>query len=170
MSAPVELLAPEPAGASGILTPEALAFVADLHTHFASRRDELLARRAQRAAEIAKGAQLGFLPETASIRSSDWSVAPAPADLNDRRCEITGPGPHSTGRFFLQWCCSGTLWLPDYPLAFRRWAPRMSSTASKCFAAPSCCPSSASCSAAWSGSSPSARADHRRPLAAGLWL
>jgi malate synthase len=91
MSAPVELLAPEPAGASGILTPEALAFVADLHTHFASRRDELLARRAQRAAEIATGAQLGFLPETASIRSSDWSVAPAPADLNDRRCEITGP-------------------------------------------------------------------------------
>src|SRR6476469_7604827 len=91
MSAPVELLAPEPAGASGILTPEALAFVADLHTHFASRRDELLARRAQRAAAIAEGAQLGFLPETASIRSSDWSVAPAPADLNDRRCEITGP-------------------------------------------------------------------------------
>jgi malate synthase len=91
MSAPVELLAPEPTGASGILTPEALAFVADLHTHFASRRDELMARRAQRAAEIAGGAKLGFLPETASIRSSEWSVAPAPADLNDRRCEITGP-------------------------------------------------------------------------------
>src|SRR6187549_4208693 len=85
MSASVELLAPEPAGANGILTPEALAFIADLHTQFASRRDELLARRAQRAAEIATGAQLGFLPETASIRTSDWTVAPAPADLNDRR-------------------------------------------------------------------------------------
>ena len=91
MSASVELLAPEPAGASGILTPEALAFVADLHTQFATRRDELLARRAQRAADIAAGAKLGFLPDTAEIRESEWSVASAPADLNDRRAEITGP-------------------------------------------------------------------------------
>ena len=91
MSASVELLAPEPAGASGILTPEALAFVADPHPQSATRRDELLARRAQRAADIAAGAKLGFLPDTAEIRESEWSVASAPADLNDRRAEITGP-------------------------------------------------------------------------------
>ncbi len=91
MSAPVELLAPEPAGASGILTPEALAFVADLHTRFAGRRAELLAARVERAAAIAAGAPFQFLPETAEIRAAEWSVAPAPADLNDRRVEITGP-------------------------------------------------------------------------------
>ncbi|MFC0599157.1 malate synthase A [Streptomyces palmae] len=75
-----------------VLTPEALAFLAELHRRFTPRRDELLARRAERRAEIARTGTLDFLPETAHIRADDsWRVAPAPPALNDRRVEITGP-------------------------------------------------------------------------------
>ncbi|MGW7311201.1 malate synthase A [Streptomyces sp. NPDC054835] len=75
-----------------VLTDAALAFVAELHRRFTPRRDELLARRAERRAEIARTSSLGFLPETAAVRADDsWKVAPAPAALNDRRVEITGP-------------------------------------------------------------------------------
>ncbi|MCF3121087.1 MULTISPECIES: malate synthase A [Streptomyces] len=75
-----------------VLTDAALAFVAELHRLFTPRRDELLARRAERRAEIARTSTLDFLPETAAIRADDsWRVAPAPAALNDRRVEITGP-------------------------------------------------------------------------------
>ncbi|MFF3511608.1 malate synthase A [Streptomyces sp. NPDC002573] len=75
-----------------VLTEPALAFVAELHRRFTPRRDELLARRTERRAEIARTSTLGFLPETAAIRADDtWRVAPAPEALNDRRVEITGP-------------------------------------------------------------------------------
>ncbi|MEU2183246.1 malate synthase A [Streptomyces thermolilacinus] len=75
-----------------VLTDAALAFVAELHRRFTPRRDELLARRAGRRAEIARTSTLDFLPETAHIRQDDsWRVAPAPAALDDRRVEITGP-------------------------------------------------------------------------------
>ncbi|MFJ1700610.1 malate synthase A [Streptomyces sp. NPDC088252] len=75
-----------------VLTDAALAFVAELHRQFTPRRDELLARRAERRAEIARTSTLDFLPETAAIRADDsWKVAPAPAALDDRRVEITGP-------------------------------------------------------------------------------
>ncbi|MYY83512.1 MULTISPECIES: malate synthase A [unclassified Streptomyces] len=75
-----------------VLTDAALAFVAELHRLFTPRRDELLARRAERRAEIARTSTLDFLPETAAVREDDsWKVAPAPAALNDRRVEITGP-------------------------------------------------------------------------------
>lgn len=75
-----------------VLTHAALAFVAELHRRFTPRRDELLARRAERRAEIARTCALDFLPETAAIRADDsWKVAPAPAALNNRRVEITGP-------------------------------------------------------------------------------
>ncbi|WP_329306110.1 malate synthase A [Streptomyces sp. NBC_01260] len=75
-----------------VLTPAALAFVAELHRRFTPRRDELLARRGERRGEIARTSTLDFLPETAAIRADDsWKVAPAPAALNDRRVEITGP-------------------------------------------------------------------------------
>ncbi|MFE7586946.1 malate synthase A [Streptomyces gardneri] len=75
-----------------VLTEAALAFVAELHRRFTPRRDELLARRAERRAEIARTSTLDFLLETAAIRADDsWKVAPAPAALNDRRVEITGP-------------------------------------------------------------------------------
>ncbi|MGV9389655.1 malate synthase A [Streptomyces olivaceus] len=75
-----------------VLTDAALAFVAELHRRFTPRRDELLARRAERRAEIARTSTLDFLPETAAIRADDsWKVAPAPDALQDRRVEITGP-------------------------------------------------------------------------------
>ena len=72
-----------------VLTDAALAFVAELHRRFTPRRDELLARRAVRRAEIARTSTLDFLPETAAIRADDsWRVAPSPAALDDRRVEI----------------------------------------------------------------------------------
>ena len=74
-----------------ILSDEAVAFVADLNRLFRPRRNELLAARARRRAEIAAGATLGFLSETAAIRAGDWTVPAAPPDLTDRRVEITGP-------------------------------------------------------------------------------
>jgi malate synthase len=74
-----------------ILTPEALAFVADLQERFGPRRAELIADRAKRRAEIASTGRLDFLPSTKEIRDADWTVAAAPADLVDRRVEITGP-------------------------------------------------------------------------------
>jgi malate synthase len=74
-----------------VLTPQALAFLGELHHRFAPRRAELLERRARRRAEIARTATLDFLPETAHVRDGDWQVAPAPAALQDRRVEITGP-------------------------------------------------------------------------------
>ncbi|MEU6402590.1 malate synthase A [Streptomyces sp. NPDC046985] len=75
-----------------VLSDAALAFVAELHRRFTPRRDELLARRTARRAEIARTCALDFLPETAAIRADDsWRVAPAPAALEDRRVEITGP-------------------------------------------------------------------------------
>ncbi|MFD3487441.1 malate synthase A [Streptomyces sp. NPDC058665] len=75
-----------------VLTDAALAFVAELHRRFTPRRDELLIRRGERRAEIARTSTLDFPPETAAVREDDsWRVAPAPAALEDRRVEITGP-------------------------------------------------------------------------------
>lgn len=74
-----------------ILTPEALEFVAKLHRSFNGRRKELLAARQERQARLDAGETPDFLPETKEIRESDWTVAPLPADLLDRRVEITGP-------------------------------------------------------------------------------
>jgi malate synthase len=87
----VAVVGPTVAESGRVLTPEALGFVAELHRQFDPRRRELLARRRERQAQIDAGAMPDFLPETAGIRSSEWSVAPAPADLDDRRVEITGP-------------------------------------------------------------------------------
>jgi malate synthase len=74
-----------------ILTPEALAFAATLQRAFGSRRAELLARRQQRQAEFDAGKLPDFLPETRSVREGDWTCASVPADIQDRRVEITGP-------------------------------------------------------------------------------
>ncbi len=74
-----------------ILTPAALELVARLHRAFNGRRAELLARRQARQAELDAGKLPDFLPETAHIRVGDWKIAPFPAQLNDRRVEITGP-------------------------------------------------------------------------------
>jgi malate synthase len=74
-----------------VLTPPALEFVADLARRFGARRDALLARRQDVQASYDSGARPGFLAETAEVRISDWTVAPLPKDLFDRRVEITGP-------------------------------------------------------------------------------
>ena len=87
----VMIQAPIPAEYAEILTPEALAFVATLHRRFNPRRVELLAKRAERQIRIDAGERPDFLPETADIRAAAWTVAPIPADLTDRRTEITGP-------------------------------------------------------------------------------
>ncbi|MFY1622139.1 malate synthase A [Micromonospora sp. WMMD735] len=78
-------------GSERILTPEAVAFLAGLHRRFGARRDELIALRVARQAELDAGAVLDFLPETAHVRDADWRVAPPAPGLVDRRVEITGP-------------------------------------------------------------------------------
>jgi len=74
-----------------ILTPAALEFVAGVHARFAARRDELLAARSGRREQASRTGRLDFLDETRDVRESKWRVAEAPADLLDRRGEITGP-------------------------------------------------------------------------------
>jgi malate synthase len=74
-----------------VLTEEALGFVAGLHRRFDPERERLLGARAERQERIAEGEVPGFLPETEEVRQGDWKVAPVPSDLQDRRCEITGP-------------------------------------------------------------------------------
>jgi malate synthase len=74
-----------------ILDGAALAFLAELQRRFGARRIELLAARAQRQARLDRGERPDFLPETAEVRAGDWTVASLPADLLDRRVEITGP-------------------------------------------------------------------------------
>ena len=91
-----------PDGAAGVVTPlpprgeevlthEALALVAELHRKFNARRLELLDLRLERQARFDMGERPDFLDDTAAIRASDWKVGPIPADLLDRRVEITGP-------------------------------------------------------------------------------
>ena len=74
-----------------VLTPEALAFVRDLHRRFNARRLELLRAREERQQRLDAGELPAFLPETAHVRADDWKVGPTPPDLEDRRVEITGP-------------------------------------------------------------------------------
>ncbi|HEX9115586.1 MAG TPA: malate synthase A, partial [Anaerolineae bacterium] len=87
----VEIVGPVTPEFAEILTPDALAFVARLVREFGPARERLLARRAVRQAEIEAGNLPDFLPDTAAVRAADWQVAPLPADLLDRRVEITGP-------------------------------------------------------------------------------
>jgi malate synthase len=78
-------------GYERVLTRDALDFVAGLVRSFGPRIRELLARRRERQALLDAGEPFDFLPETAGVRAADWVVAPQPADLADRRVEITGP-------------------------------------------------------------------------------
>jgi malate synthase len=78
-------------GADEILTPEALAFVADLQRRFGSDRLEILRAREERQKELDAGVLPDFPVATSEVRAAEWTVAPAPADLDDRRVEITGP-------------------------------------------------------------------------------
>ena len=78
-------------GYDEILTPNALSFVAKLHRAFEARRRECLQRRQGRQEALDRGESLDFLVETRHIREGDWTCAPVPRDLQDRRVEITGP-------------------------------------------------------------------------------
>lgn len=78
-------------GMETILTPEALDFIEKLHTNFDKRRVKLLEKRQVRQKEIDAGKKLDFLPETKHIRNNNWTIAPLPEDMKDRRVEITGP-------------------------------------------------------------------------------
>ncbi len=78
-------------GYYAILTPAALEFVAELAREFGGRVEKLLAARVERQIAIDAGTLPDFLPETKNIRDSDWRVTKIPADLQDRRVEITGP-------------------------------------------------------------------------------
>src|SRR2546430_11806529 len=80
-----------------IVSPDALAFVAKLQRAFGNRREECLKRRQDRQAAFDCGEALDFLPETKSIRESNWTCAPIPADLRDRRAPITGPAHRQMG-------------------------------------------------------------------------
>ena len=93
MSTPdgVELMRPAPSGAEDVLSMDALDFVAGLERRFGDRRRAILDRRAERRSRLVAGEPLGFLPETAEIRSGSWTIGPVPDDLTDRRVEITGP-------------------------------------------------------------------------------
>ena len=88
---PVEILGPRIERSAEVLTPLALQLLAHLHRRFDARRRELLAARAQRQQELDAGAMPQFLPETAEVRAGDWRIGAVPADLQDRRVEITGP-------------------------------------------------------------------------------
>ena len=74
-----------------ILTPHALTFLKELEERFGARRRALLARRQERRAAFRAGALPDFLAETREVRDGSWKVGSAPADLDDRRVEITGP-------------------------------------------------------------------------------
>jgi len=90
-TAEIEVVGARDDAADRVLTPEALEFVAALHGEFEPRRRALLEAREERKARFAAGELPGFPEETAELREGNWRIPPAPADLEDRRVEITGP-------------------------------------------------------------------------------
>jgi malate synthase len=78
-------------GFGEVLTTDALAFVEELQRRFGPTREKLLRARAERRRRLAQGGALDFLEETRDVRESDWQVASAPSDLQQRWVEITGP-------------------------------------------------------------------------------
>src|SRR6187397_1774990 len=87
----IEVTGPTVPGIERVLTDDALTFLRDLQRQFGAVRLVLLHRRHERQAELDAGGGFDFLPGTQHIRDADWTVAPAPADFDDRRVEITGP-------------------------------------------------------------------------------
>ena len=87
----IELAGAVEPGFDEVINADALEFVAELQHRFGPRREELLEARGRRRARLAEGEMLDFLPDTREIREGDWSVAPAPPDLEQRWVEITGP-------------------------------------------------------------------------------
>ena len=91
MTTPAQVLHSSKPSTDEILTPQALEFIKALHRTFERRRRDLLGRRKQRVFRLDQESRPGFLEETRFVREGDWRVASAPADLEDRRVEITGP-------------------------------------------------------------------------------
>ena len=91
----VQILAPAHPAQERVLTPAALEFIVELQRRFNPRRVELLASRVERQKRLDAGEKPDFLPETKSIRESEWTAAPIPLDLQDRRVEITGEAARS---------------------------------------------------------------------------
>src|SRR5207248_974616 len=87
----LEVLGPRVERSEEVLTPLALQLLASLHRRFNARRLELLNARARRQALLDDGSLPQFLADTAAVRAGDWRISPVPADLADRRVEITGP-------------------------------------------------------------------------------
>src|SRR5580692_5021302 len=87
----IQITAPVSDAHKTVLTEEAVAFLKKLDSEFEGRRQQCLAERRERQARLDKGELPDFLPETEKIRKAEWSVASIPADLMDRRVEITGP-------------------------------------------------------------------------------
>jgi malate synthase len=87
----IEIRGPVSGEHAGILSDGALRFVAALARRFEARRRELLLARTARQREIQDGRMPDFLEATRQVRAREWTVAPIPADLADRRVEITGP-------------------------------------------------------------------------------
>src|SRR2546421_5073623 len=87
----IEIVGPVTAEFAQVLTPDAMKFVATLVRTFSGRREELLQKRALRQAEIDAGKMPDFLPETEHIRHGSWTIAPVPADLQERRGVVKNP-------------------------------------------------------------------------------
>jgi malate synthase len=112
LPAGVEVAGPMHDRFAEILTPEALEFLAELHRRFDGRRRDLLAKRAERDAEIAAGGMLDFLDDTKDVREGDWRVAEPTPGLVDRRVEITGP---TDAKMAINALNSGAkVWLADH--------------------------------------------------------
>jgi malate synthase len=90
-SEPIRITARVTASQSKILNAEAIRFITKLARTFEPRRQRLLAARSERQRELDAGMKPDFPRETAEIRQAEWQIAEAPADLCDRRVEITGP-------------------------------------------------------------------------------
>jgi malate synthase len=80
-----------PGSPESVLTDDAVEFLTELERTFGPRRRQLLDARHQRVQRLRDGELPDFLPETRDVREGDWRVAPVPAELQDRRVEITGP-------------------------------------------------------------------------------
>ena len=121
----IQILGPVPAQYVDIVADDAIAFVAELHRNFEPVRRQLMADRVRRQAEIDAGATPDFLPETRSVREGDWRVAPAPADLANRRVEITGPS--SNRRMVINALnCGAQVYMTDFEDAHApAWLPTL---------------------------------------------
>ena len=121
----IQVLGPVPAQYADLVSADALGFIAELHRNFETARRRLMAARVRRQAEIDAGARPDFLPETRSVRAGDWRVAPAPADLSNRRVEITGPS--SNRRMVINALnCGAQVYMTDFEDAHSpAWLPTL---------------------------------------------